>query len=91
MPHIDVVAVSIGALYVMPGYRRQRLAEAVITNISKVYADYYRDQLPNAPLPQLYFNVFIERTNTPSLSLFKKSGFKLVSVGVSRIQISGTV
>lgn len=81
--------VSIGALYVLPDYRRQGLAEAVVTDISRVHRNYLQNQLPLVSLSKLYLNVFIEPSNTSSLNLFKKSGFQHVSAGVSRIQIAG--
>ncbi|KAL0145623.1 hypothetical protein V8B55DRAFT_1463501 [Mucor lusitanicus] len=51
MTHRDLY---VGALHVLPAYRRQGLAEILVMDLCRQYAEFFRAQLPNVSLDQLY-------------------------------------
>ncbi|KAI9472369.1 MAG: hypothetical protein EXX96DRAFT_622549 [Benjaminiella poitrasii] len=79
MTHRDLY---VGSLHVLPDYRRQGLAEAVLTDITRKYSEYFHKSLPDVPVTNMYSGACVETFNLPSASLFKKSGWKQLGLGV---------
>ncbi|KAI7898524.1 uncharacterized protein BX663DRAFT_239408 [Cokeromyces recurvatus] len=78
MTHRDLY---VGALHVLPDYRRRGLAEIILIDITRRYIDFYKQCLPDVPLSQMYINACVESYNTPSANLFKKAGWSQIGLG----------
>lgn len=84
--NIDALSVVyVGALHVLPEYRRQGLAEILVMDLCRQYAVFFKAQLPTVPLDQLYAGACVEMFNDASAGLFKKTGFKAHGLGTTWI------
>lgn len=72
----------------LPDFRRQGLADAVLADLCKLQRDYFQKELPDVPLSQFYFSGFVHSENTPSLNFFKKAGFEPVGLGASWMELN---
>ncbi|KAI7865749.1 uncharacterized protein EV154DRAFT_533015 [Mucor mucedo] len=84
MTHRDF---AVGALYVLPEYRRKGYAEVILHDVCKQHVAFYKQAIPEKAA-DLYFSATVEYFNTPSANLFKKTGW--VSLGLGRTWIAGS-
>jgi GNAT superfamily N-acetyltransferase len=72
-------------LHVLPDFRRQGLAEILLTDLSNHYIEFFKRILPDEPLSNLYFASAVESFNDSSANLFKKTGWTQFGLGTTWI------
>lgn len=65
----------------MPEHRRKGLAEVVLQDLCRKHFNHFRRVLPNN-IREMYATATVETSNTPSESLFRKTGWKEFGAGV---------
>lgn len=80
-------AVLVGALHVLPEYRRRGFAEMILSDICRQHKEFFQHQLPvDISLDHVFFTACVELYNVPSASFFTKSGWTSVGAGTQWIQ-----
>ncbi|CEP07771.1 hypothetical protein [Parasitella parasitica] len=76
----------VGALHVLPGYRRRGFAEMILSDICRQYIGFFKHHLPtDTALDHLYFTACVETYNNVSASFFTKSGWINFGLGTQWI------
>ncbi|CAO0795461.1 unnamed protein product [Mucor circinelloides] len=77
----------VGALHVLPEYRRRGFAEMILSDICRQHKEFFQHQLPaDTSLDHVFFTACVELYNVPSASFFTKSGWTSVGAGTQWIQ-----
>ncbi|RCH78519.1 hypothetical protein CU098_004059, partial [Rhizopus stolonifer] len=80
LTHRDML---VGALQILPAWRRQGLADILMQDICTKYVEFFKQNLPETPLDRLYFVSTVQTFNDASARLFEKLGWKRYGSGVT--------
>ncbi|RCH92810.1 hypothetical protein CU098_010905, partial [Rhizopus stolonifer] len=80
LTHRDML---VGALQVLPNWRRQGLADILVQNICTKYVEFFKENLTEVALDKLYFVATVEAHNDASARLFEKMGWVHFGCGVT--------